>query len=160
MIHLLGDHILVKNAKQESERHMEHKSTIIDQPDIELIVCRASQFPAGIKDSWERLESKLDSLKGRKFYGLTFFEEGHLVYYAGLQPLDRTEIATLGFPTLTLKGGKFARVKLMDWNNHADEIGPIFDRLMEKYKKDPSGPTVEFYRSQSELHLMIPIAED
>jgi hypothetical protein len=47
----------------------------------------------------------------------------------------------------------------MDWNNHADEIGPIFDELMGTYKKDPSGPTVEFYRSQSELHLMIPLAE-
>lgn len=139
---------------------MKHKSTIIDQPEIELIVCRASEFPAGIKDSWERLETKLASLKRRKFYGLTFFQEGQLVYYAGLQPLDRNEVTALGFPTLTLKGGKYARVKLLDWNNHTDEIGPIFDELMEEYKKDLDGPTVEFYRSQSELHLMIPIVEN
>lgn len=138
---------------------MGHQATIVDQSDIELIVCRASEFPAGIKDSWERLEFKLASLKGRKFYGLTFFEEGQLVYYAGLQPVDEAEIKTLGFPTMTLKGGKYARVRLMDWNNHVDEIGPIFDELMEEYKKDPSGPTVEFYRSQTELHLMIPIVE-
>jgi hypothetical protein len=52
------------------------------------------------------------------------------------------------------------RTKLTDWNNHADEIGPIFDELMETYKKDPAGPTVEFYRSQSELHLMIPLAQN
>ena len=81
------------------------------------------------------------------------------MYYAGLQPLDQNEIASLGFPTLTLKGGTYARVKLMDWNHHADEIGPIFDQLMEEYQKDPEGPSVEFYRSQQELHLMIPIAE-
>lgn len=139
---------------------MKHKSTIIDQPAIELVVCRASEFPAGIKDSWERLESKLASLKGRKFYGVTFFQEGQLIYFAGLQPLDRNEVNALGFPTLTLKEGKYARVKLLDWNNHTDEIGPIFDELMEEYKKDPAGPTVEFYRSQSELHLMIPIVEN
>jgi predicted transcriptional regulator YdeE len=138
---------------------MKYKPTIVDQPDIELVVCRASEFPAGIKDSWQRLEGKLSSLKGRKFYGLTYYEDGHLVYYAGLEPRNEEEIAALGFPTLTLKGGKYARVKLMDWNNHADEIGPIFDELMGTYKKDPSGPTVEFYRSQSELHLMIPLAE-
>ena len=137
---------------------MKYKSTIINQPEIKLVVCRATEFPAGIKDSWERLESKLASLKGRKFYGLTFFEEGHLVYYAGLLPLDRNEVKAVGFPTLTLKSGKYARVKLMDWNNHTDEIAPIFDELMEEYKKDPSGPTVEFYRSQSELHLLIPLA--
>jgi hypothetical protein len=52
---------------------------------------------------------------------------------------------------MVLKGGKYARVKLLDWNKHADEIGGIFDELMEKYKKDPNGPTVEFYRSHTEL---------
>jgi hypothetical protein len=44
----------------------------------------------------------------------------HKVYYAGLQPLDEQEIRSLGFPTMTLKGGTYARVKLMDWNDHAD----------------------------------------
>lgn len=138
---------------------MKYKANLVDQPDIQLVVCRASEFPAGIKDSWQRLEGKLSSLKGRKFYGLTYLEDGHLVYYAGLEPLNKEEVTALGFPTLTLKGGKYARVKLLDWNNHADEIGPIFDELMETYKKDPNGPTVEFYRSQAELHLMIPLAE-
>ena len=137
---------------------MEHQVSIVDQPDIELILYRADEFPAGIKDSWERLASNLSSLKGRKFYGLTFFEYGHLVYYAGLQPLNETEITSLGLPTMILKGkGKYARVKLLDWNKYADEIGGIFDELMEKYKKDPNGTTVEFYRSQKELHLMIPL---
>ena len=139
---------------------MKYNVTLVNQPNIELVVCRATEFPAGITDSWQRLESKLASLKGRKFYGLTFFEDGQLVYYAGLQPIDEREINTLGFPTMKLKGGKYARVKLMDWNKHADEIGPIFDELMEEFKKDPEGPTVEFYRSQTELHLMIPIANN
>ena len=139
---------------------MKHNVTIVDQPDIELVVCRAIGFPVGIRDAWTKLESKLASLKGRKFYGLTFMENSHLVYYAGLKPLNKGEAAALGFPILTLKGGKYARVKLMDWNNHADQIGEIFNQLMETYKKDPDGPTVEFYRSQSELQLMIPLDED
>ncbi len=87
-------------------------------------------------------------------------EDGQLVYYAGLEHLDDGEISALGFPTMTLKGGKYARVKLMDWNNHTDQIGEIIDELMENYKKDPNGPSVEFYRSQSELHLMIPLSEN
>lgn len=136
---------------------MEHKATVVDLPDIKLVVCRAQEFPAGIKDAWNRLESKLPSLKGRKFYGLTYFEDGQLVYYAGLEPLNEAEISNLGFPVKTLKGGTYARVKLLDWNNHADEIAEIIGELMENYTKDPSGPTVEFYRSQSELHLMIPV---
>ncbi len=139
---------------------MQHKVTFVEQPNIQLVVCRATEFPAGIKDSWDRLEAKLDSLKGRKFYGLTYYENGQLVYYAGLEPLNEEEISQLGFPTLMMKGGKYARVKLMDWTNHTDEIGPILEDLMEAYKKDPNGPTIEFYRSQSELHLMIPLANN
>jgi hypothetical protein len=139
---------------------MKHNAAMVDQADTKLIVCRATEFPAGIKDSWERLESKLASLKGRKFYGLTYFRDGELIYYAGLESLDENEVASLGYPTIMLKGGKYSRVKLMDWNRHADEIGGIFEELMEEYQKDPDGPTVEFYRSQSELHLMIPISDN
>jgi hypothetical protein len=135
---------------------MEHKATIVSQPDVKLVACRAAAFPAGIQDSWNQLESKLTTLRGRRFYGLTFWEVDHLVYYAALKPLDESEIILLGFPVMTLKGGEYARIKLMDWPEHADEIAPIFDKLMQEYKKDPEGPTVEYYRSQSELHLMIP----
>ncbi len=80
---------------------MKNKPTFINQPDIQLVVCRANEFPAGIKDAWRRLEGKLSSRRGRKFYGLTYFENGQLIYYAGLEPRDKVEIAALGFPTLT-----------------------------------------------------------
>jgi hypothetical protein len=32
---------------------MEHKASIFNQPDIELVVCRANEFPAGIKDRFD-----------------------------------------------------------------------------------------------------------
>lgn len=135
-------------------------TSFVNQPDIWLVVCRASELPAGIKESWDRLGTKLASLKGRKFHGLTFFEAGHLVRYAGLQPQDGNEAASLGFPMMTLKGGDSAWVKLMNWPQHADEIGPILDALMEECRKDPEVPTVEFYRSQTDLHLMIPLQKN
>jgi hypothetical protein len=138
---------------------MKQNVTLLNLPDIQLVVCRATVFPAGIKAAWDQLESKLPSLRGRKFYGLTFREDEHLVYYAGLEPLDENEISRLGFPTMILRGGKYARVKLLDWTKHADQISGIFDELMEQFKKDRAGPTIEFYRSQSELHLMIPLLE-
>ncbi len=121
---------------------MQQSATIVQLPDIQLIVCRANEFPAGIKDSWRHLESKLKSLRdcflthykghkghegltfegqnscksvkfvaqhgfkllkihslrGRKFYGLNYFEDGQLVYYAALEPLSEHEIQVLGFP--------------------------------------------------------------
>ena len=138
---------------------MTRKATLVDLPDIHLVVSRADEFPSGIKAAWDRLESKLSSLKGRRFYGVTFCEGSQLVHYAGLVPANDEEVASLGFPTMMIRGGKYARAKLFDWSNHTDEIGKIFDELMEDFQMDPDSPTIEYYRSQSELHLLVRLAE-
>lgn len=98
-------------------------------------------------------------MKGRKFYGLTYFKEGKLTYYAALEPQDAAEIAKLGFPEMMVKSGKYARVKLADWEEHRERIPEIFEDLRSKYKKDSSRPDIEFYRSQRELHLMMPVED-
>lgn len=139
---------------------MAYKATLVKRSPVRLSVCRAEAFPSGIRAAWQRLEERVGTLRGRKFYGLTLPEEGQLVYYAGVEPLDAEEVRALGFPTLTIEGGRFARVKLDDWSEHTAEIGPIFDYLMQTYPMQPGAPTIEFYRSQSELHLLIPLAEE
>jgi DNA gyrase inhibitor GyrI len=137
------------------------KLTIVEIPGTRLIVCRAeADRPDEIKAAWHTLESKLPTLKGRKFYGLSYTDASEPAYYAGVVPLDAEEEAALGFPALVLDGGKYARVKLMDWTRHTEEIPTIFDQLDQAVRRDPARPAVEFYRSQSELHLLVPIAEN
>lgn len=138
---------------------MQSKASLVELPELHLVVSQAAEFPADLKGCWERLESKLPSLRGRKFYGLMFYKEGTPLYYAALETKDPQEIATLGFPTMTLKSGKYARVKLMDWPEHTDQIPEIFTELRSRYKKDGSKPDIEFYRSQTELYLLMPLAE-
>ena len=96
---------------------MTYKATMVDLPDIQLVGSRADQFPSGIKAAWDRLESKLPSLKGRRFYGLTICEGSQLAYFAGVVPVSDEEVSSLGFHTMILKGGKYARVKVLDWPN-------------------------------------------
>jgi predicted transcriptional regulator YdeE len=140
---------------------MNVKATTVQMPDLHLVVVRAmrDQEPE-IKAAWQTLESRLSSLKGRKFYGACYKEESEFVYYAGLEPLDTREIELLGFQTLTVKGGKYARVRLADWHNHTDQIGPIFDHLRETLPTNRSGPNIEHYRSQRVLDLLVPLAEE
>ena len=138
---------------------MKYKATIVDRPDVNLVVCRADAFPSGIKAAWDKLETKLSSLKGRKFYGLTVYEGSQLAYFAGLEPVSDEEVALLGLPTMMIRGGKYARAKLLDWPNHTDRIGEIFNELLRDFETDPDSPTIEYYRSQSELHLLVRLAE-
>ena len=138
---------------------MEYKATIVDRPDFNVVVSRADAFPSGIKAAWDRLEGKLSSLKGRKFYGLAVCEGSQLAYFAGVEPVSDEEVALLGLPTMMIRGGKYARAKLLDWPNHTDRIGEIFNELLRDFETDPDSPTIEYYRSQSELHLLVRLAE-
>jgi hypothetical protein len=154
------------NHKQErvidsTERRllMPYKATIVDSPDLRLMVVRASEFPGGLKAAWDGLESRFSSLKGRKFYGVVRDEGSQVAYFAGVVPLGDEEITALGLPTMMIKGGKYARAKLLDWPNHTDEIGQIFSDLRRDFPMDPNGWELEYYRSQSELHLLLPLAE-
>lgn len=138
---------------------MTYKATIVELPDVNLAVNRADRFPEGIEAAWKDLESKLTTLKGRRFYGLTVCEGDGLAYFAGVETSDHEEIAELGLPTMKIKSGRYARVKLNDWRDHKDDIGKIFDQLMQDHDMDPGGACIEFYRSLSELHLLIPLAK-
>ena len=119
------------------------KATIVDLPDLRLMVTRADEFPSGIRAAWDRLESRLSSLKGGKFYGVALCEESQMVYYAGVEPASQEEVSLLGLATTIVKGGKYARAKLLDWPNHTNKIGEIFVELMRDFGVDHKGPTIE-----------------
>jgi hypothetical protein len=48
-------------------------------------------------------------------------------------------------------------VKLHDWSSKTDQIGSTIGAMIGVYGIDPSRPQMEFYRSLSELHLLLPI---
>jgi hypothetical protein len=121
------------------------------------MVVRADEFPSGIKTAWDRLESRLSSLKGRRFYGLSRCEGSQVAYFAGVVPVSDQEVQAIGLSTMVIKSGKYARAKLLDWSNHTEKIGQIFSELMREFAMDPDGWALEYYRSQSELHLLIPL---
>jgi hypothetical protein len=140
---------------------MTSKPTTVQMHDFSLIVVRAdNDCEPDIKAAWRVLESKLSSLKGRKFYGVCQREPSGMAYYAGLEPLSTDEVKLLGLPTLSIRGGKYVRVKLSDWPKHTDQISPIVDQIEKTFRIDPERPVLEHYRSHSELHLLAPLMED
>jgi hypothetical protein len=63
----------------------------------------------------------------------------------------------LPHPTWVIPGGRFARRKLGDWEQHRDLIGPTMMALRGRKDLDSSRHCIEYYRSQRELFLMVPI---
>lgn len=134
--------------------------TIIEHPKLRLITARSVKFPEGNRDAFRAIESHLKTLKGRKFYGLVYKTDDGLDYYAGLVPDHENEerrFAALGFPITEIEAGPCARLKLHDWTSKTDQIGPAFGAMIEQFGIDPLRPQMEYYRSLSELHLLLPV---
>lgn len=121
--------------------------------DIEVMYVAAEGGPAGAQQAFDRLESRLKSLKGRRFYGT--FHAGEYRACVALQPYDKP--AELGLATGVIPGGKYIREKMLNWTHRIPEIGKTFILLSERYPADPTRPSIEYYRSQSELHLFLPL---
>lgn len=132
------------------------KYTIIQQPPLRLITVKAPSFPDGISAAWQEIELKR-SIKGRKSYGLICSTDAGMEYHAGLVSDGELEERVTGLPVIEVPGGPCARIKLENWNPKKDQIGPSFAQMAAEHEVDPSRPAMEFYRSLSELHLLLPV---
>ncbi len=111
----------------------------------------AEQAPQAMRD----LEAKLTTLKGHKFYGVVLGDE-----YRACVTLDPTDEAqSLPHPTWTIPGGRYIRRRIPNWESNLHLIGPTCEELRRRPDADPSRPPIEFYRSQKELLVMVPITK-
>lgn len=137
-------------------------TTIIQQPPLRLITTKSKCFPEGNRAAFNKLESPLRSLKGRRFYGLAYEAGDEMEYFAGLCPdseIEELKFSSLGFKLIEVPGGRCARTKILDWTTKIDQIGPTFGAMIGEHGIDPTRPQIEYYRSLSELHLLLPIPD-
>jgi len=127
--------------------------------ELKFMYVQALSFPDGIQDAWDKLERPLSTLNRRKFYGISHIIDGAIEYRACVIPLDDSEPLRLGFDIFTIPSGWYATKKLIDWPKHKHMMKIIFEELSNKYPLDNTRPYIEFYRSQKEVVLMIPIIQ-
>ncbi len=125
---------------------------------IPVLCVIADDTHAGIPAAWQKLEAKLSSLHGRKFYGTFQYPDGP--YRACVAQVEGETAETLGLESWTIPGGKYAGRKLSHWSGNPDMIPAIFDALSQAFHADPSRPSLEFYRNHSDLICYLPIIEE
>ncbi|MGA7923790.1 MAG: hypothetical protein WCA77_07430 [Thermoplasmata archaeon] len=114
--------------------------------------------PAG---AMKLLESKLPSLKGRRFYGAFRLLNDGEEYFACVERMAGDDPTKMGLDVGVIPGGLYVRRKLNDWEKiiASGDLGKHFKELISKHKFDPSRPEIEYYRSMSELHLLLPVLD-
>ena len=126
---------------------------LVTLDDIPVMFVVSPTGPQGAGEAFDRLEARLPSLKGRKFYGTLLNGE----YRACVALEAQDSPAAMGLDTWIIPGGVYARRKLPRWSERLPEIGKIFGELAADYPRDPARPNIEFYRSQKELLLLMAV---
>jgi len=123
--------------------------------EIKVMYVKSESGPQGAGYAFTGLESKLPSIKGRKFYGL-ILDDGK-TYLSSVAIADGDDPKALDCAVTSIPAGKYVKTKIWEWMDRLDEIYPTFRSLSKKYKEDKCRPRIEFYRSQKELILLFPI---
>jgi len=111
----------------------------------------------GPKAAFDLLESKLPTIKGRKFYGTFLLTPDGEEYYACVARIDSDDPEKMQLETGLIPGGWYARSKLVDWEKNLSKLPSLFEEMTRTHDTDPKRPSLEFYRSQGEMHLFLPV---
>jgi len=139
--------------------------SIVTRDPVEVLRLRSSVRTiadyqgTAVADAFQALEAKLPSIKGRKFYGVSSRGPSGEQYHACVEREPGEDPGRMGLEAGTIDRGAYARRKIDDWPSVVARggLGPIIQEMMRTQPVDPSRPMVEFYRSRTELHLLIPV---
>lgn len=130
--------------------------TIVTAEDV-LVMYVAGQRGRPIAEqapeAFKTLEAGLSSLRGRKFYGVVVGDE----YRACVAIDPKADASSVPYPTWTIPGGRYVRRRIEHWEENLRLIGLSFEDLRRRPDFDPTRSCVEYYRSQKELLLMVPV---
>jgi hypothetical protein len=125
--------------------------------DVPVLRVKADFRGQGPSAAFDYLEPKLPTLRGRRFYGTFRDTPTGEEYYAGVAREETDDPHRMGLETGVIPGGWYARRKLRDWETNLSRLPTIFADIVRTVQRDRDRPSLEFYRSRTELHLLAPV---
>lgn len=111
----------------------------------------------GPSAAFRALEARLPTLRGRHFFGEFRWTPSGPVYHACVERIAADDPKSMGLEEGTLAGGLYAGRRIPDWKKRVAELPKIAEELIGLYELDRSRPTLEHYRSRSEMEMLLPI---
>ena len=124
---------------------------------IPVLRVKADMKGKGPSAAFNLLESKLPTLKGRKFYGTFQPTPGEEDYYACVVQIESDDPGKMELETGLIPGGWYAGSKLMDWEKNLSKLPSLFEEMARTHDVDSNRPSLKFYRSQAKMQLFLPV---
>jgi len=124
--------------------------------DIKVFYVTALSFPDGIMEAYEKLKAMLPSAEERKFYGISYPQNGKIVYKAAVQETYDGEAEKYGCETFVIPHGEYISELLHDWKKNERVIGETFQKLLAQPDIDKkNGFCVEEYLNEKDVRCMV-----
>jgi predicted RNA-binding protein with PIN domain len=144
-------------ALEDMRRAKPSDFTTVERDEVAVLFVGEQGPPAEVAPRvWQRLESLVPDLTGRKLYGAFYPPSSE--YRACIEIGDFAEDAKLGLESAVLPGGTFLRARLRGEPSEIyPQIGSKFDELGQAGEPDLDRPSLELYRRRDEVDLLLPV---
>jgi predicted transcriptional regulator YdeE len=133
------------------------KTTVIDNS-IRVITVRATSFPDGIQDAFERMHRMLPFSRHRQNYGISYSDaDGNITYEAACAAEYEGESSAFGLEEFVIPAGTYIMETIEDWEKHIEEVREVFQRLLADPRIDPQGFCLEVYHGTEKVDCMVRI---
>ena len=125
--------------------------------DIPVMYVTSKNGHEGAAEAFKKLERTLGwenwETDTRRFYGTMFNDE-----YRACAAIEEGDYPDkYGLKTMIIPGGKYRREILENWEEYITDVSGWFETMQVGVALDSTRPRVEFYSSQTELFLLLPI---
>ena len=128
----------------------------LERAETPVMFVAAADESNEIAPAWDRLESVLGSLRGRRFFGV-FDDSG--VYRCCVQTRVGDDAAALCLKTDVIPGGPYLCATIRGPQPAAYALRtPAHKELQRKSERDPTRPTIEYYRRHDRIDLLMPVS--
>ena len=124
--------------------------------DVSLICLRATSFPEGIMDAFNKLQDLLPNCSERTWYGISKpNEQGEIIYKAAVTELSDLEAQDTGFESFTVTKGVYLTEEIKNWRENMQMIGETFNKLLQDPQLDMTSSCIERYTAEDAILCMV-----
>ena len=128
--------------------------------DIQVFGIEVVTFPSGISEAFdEMIKMTGDCAGARDYYGISFFKDGNMIYYATAAEKFACEAEKYNYETLEIAKGNYAATTVFDWRKKTDYIKDVFSEIIQDPRVDKTKPAIEWYKDDNEMMCLVKIKE-
>jgi hypothetical protein len=130
----------------------------VERTETPVMFVAAADESDEIGPAWDRLESVLGSLRGRKFFGVF---DGSGLYRCCVQTRTGDDAVHFGLEWDVIPGGSYLAATVRGPQPAAYAlITPTFEELRRAGKPDRTRPSIEYYRRHDRIDLLLPVSDE